>query len=513
MKTKTSLRDFLSIFFKYKQSFFIVWFATIITVLIGNELATPIYEVDSPVMINFGREYVYKQEVGSSTPYNYYNRAGLINAEIEILSSVDLLKEVVQHVGVETLYPPSTNFIQRSFSKLGAFLSSVFSTDIENIDRVSLKKRKRLNDAVNEFKENFFVVGNKESNIIRIIFQHKNPALAARSLNYLIAAYQKKHLALFRDKKVSGFLEEMVVDYKMALENSENQLKSFKNQHAAFAVINQEDILVQQRGTFDTLWKQAQSETAGLQERLSSLEKQKQSMSASTPIFSETKERDRVIDNTKSELLSLQLKEQELLNTYKSYSPQVKNVRRRIQTVLTFLKEQESKTQATVRMGKSSTYQELELQIAITKADFHSKSAQSNMLEKKLEEIDDALKEYMMNEHVLHTLIRQKMVNEKNYLTYVEKLEDAKINQEMDNKLLTNIRIVHEAYIPFEPIKPKKLRNLIVGILLGALAGLGIAFFKSYFSQEVNSTDTLERHLKLLSLAAISSKQARQDDK
>ena len=80
--------------------------AVMLAVGLFTAFATPVYEATSLLLIKFGREYVYQDDVGGGgggiVPRG---RETLINSEIQILRSAEVVKGVVETMGVETLYP------------------------------------------------------------------------------------------------------------------------------------------------------------------------------------------------------------------------------------------------------------------------------------------------------------------------------------------------------------------------------------------------------------------------
>src|SRR5829696_7200225 len=98
-------RDLASIFFKHKKKIAISFIATVLTVLIGTLLMTPIYEADARILVKFGREYAYRPEVGNvSNPYRP-TLAEMLNGEIQILTSPDLAEKTISRIGIDKLYP------------------------------------------------------------------------------------------------------------------------------------------------------------------------------------------------------------------------------------------------------------------------------------------------------------------------------------------------------------------------------------------------------------------------
>lgn len=57
-------RDFLTVLFKHKYTFLIIFFPVVATVTIGSFLLRPTDEAKSSLLLKFGREYIYRSEVG-----------------------------------------------------------------------------------------------------------------------------------------------------------------------------------------------------------------------------------------------------------------------------------------------------------------------------------------------------------------------------------------------------------------------------------------------------------------
>ncbi len=262
MKSSDNLRDFLVVLFKHNYGISFVLLATLATVTIGTLLLTPIYEATSTLLVKFGREYIYLDIGESGTPYNYFNREGIINAEIEILLSRDLQEKCISAIGIENLYP---KLIEEP-------------PEDSPIMEVALKK----------FGESLVAQGNKNTSIIRISFQHPNPELTAKTVNSLIDLFKEKHLETFSDPKTSSFLEEKMAEYQTRLNSSEDNMEAFKKKHGAFSLKDQQRLLLEQRSDLRLALKTNQSMIAELKERLASLETQKKTRYDSTTLYSET---------------------------------------------------------------------------------------------------------------------------------------------------------------------------------------------------------------------------------
>ena len=479
----SSLRDFLTVLFKHKHTIMIIFFTVVATVTIGSFLLPPTYEAKSSLLIKFGREYIYRSEVGErvsdSRPLIPLNQEEVINSEIQILTSRDLIEKVINTIKVENIYPDLVKNPSKMITPLEA--------------------------AIQQFEEKLSVEGIKKSSVIQVSFQHKDPRVAAKAVNLLVGFLNEKHLQVYSDPK-SSFLEQQLAAYEQRLKESQNQLEAFKQKYRVFSLEEQRTLLLKQRTDLDTAFKTAQNQVRELQNKLLSLRNQMRAVSKDIPLYTET-ERYKIIDDAKAQLLSLQLKEQELLQKYNEDTPLVINVRKEIKIVQDFIKKQEEDLRGKVRTGQNIVYQDIEREIIKTQAELSSQEAKSATLRGQIAQLDREIQTLDLRENELQNLKRELAANEKNYKTYLEKVEEALISDDLNRLKMANISVIQAATVPAKPVKPKKALNIALGIILGAVSGLGLAFFNEYTNQGISTPESAERHLGLPVLATIPNKE------
>jgi len=478
----SSVRDFLTVLFKQRNTILIVFFAVVATVTIGSFLLSPTYEAKSSLLVKFGREYIYRPEVGERVPdlrLMPLNQEEVINSEIQILTSRDLIEKVITTLKVENIYPEMVENPSKMITPLEA--------------------------AILQFEKKLFVEGIKKSNVIQTSFQHKDPRIAAKAVNLLVDFLTEKHLQVYSDPK-SSFLEQQLSTYEKRLKESQNQLEDFKQKYRVFSLEEQRTLLLKQRTDLDSALKTAQNQVKELQNRRSSLKNQMRTVSKDVPLFSET-ERYKIVDDAKTQLLTLQLREQQLLQKYNENTPLVVNVRKEITIVQDFIKKQEEDLKGKVRTGQNIVYQDLEREMIKTQAELSSQEARRATLQGQITQLDMEIQSLDLRENELQNLRRELAANERNYKTYLEKVEEARISDDLNRQKMANISVIQTASVPPKPIKPKKARNIVLGIILGAVSGLGLAFFSEYTNQGLSTPESAERHLGLPVIGTIPYKE------
>lgn len=234
MRNSKNLIDILTIIFKNKFKFLLTLVSTICVIVIGLIYTTPIYEATVSILVKFGREYVYNHYANDAKhPSNYFDRENVINNEIEILSSRELIEEVLTSYSVDRLY--------------------------FDIYQQYPDQRDRLTHATEKFIQNFSVKGVADSDLIRISFKHPEPHTASSVLNILTDMYKIKHLRTFQDKKTTQLLQEKVIEYQKNLEEVEKKLQDFKQTYQTYSFEYQVSILLQQKADLDVSRKESQN--------------------------------------------------------------------------------------------------------------------------------------------------------------------------------------------------------------------------------------------------------------
>lgn len=174
-----SLRDLLAILFKHKYKILIPFVVIAIgTLVVAKVWFSPKqYVARAVLMVKFGREFTSVSELPGRGSADI-NQDAIINTEMQILTSNDLAKKLLETAGVYNLYPD----LAQSPTP-GPALQEIASL---------------------QFRQNLFVKPVSRTNLIEVYYRHDNPVVAAKAVNQLIDLFQEKHLQVFSENKVTS---------------------------------------------------------------------------------------------------------------------------------------------------------------------------------------------------------------------------------------------------------------------------------------------------------------------
>jgi uncharacterized protein involved in exopolysaccharide biosynthesis len=202
----------------------------------------------------------------------------------------------------------------------------------------------------------------------------------------------------------------------------------------------------------------------------------------------------------------MQVEEQELLKKYTEKNRLVANIRKEIQMVKDFQKEQEADIS---NKGKTlnPVYQSTEIELLKAETELNAQKGKALAINQQLAEINGKIRSLDYSEKGIQQLKREQSINEKNFQTYVVKAEEARITDDMNRLKMANISVIQKATVPPEPVMPKKLRIIVLGIVGGIVSGLGLAFLSESASQSFSTPEQVEHRLGLPVLTSIAYKE------
>ncbi len=508
------MRDFYNVLFRNKRKILIFFLSVMIVVIIGTLLTPEVYESDAKLMVLLGRESVTLDP--TATMGQVVNigpeRENEINSETEILGSRELAEKVVDAVGVKLILEGPEKTLAPGDSLLKAVkyhLRQIVSIPGKAIANLlashgsvdSSGQLKARYNAAQSLMKNLKIETAKKSDIISIGYQTNDPGLAQEVVNQLIGFYLDKHINVHRTSGSYQFFDQQKETLQSSLTQTEERLRGLKNKTGTASVYEQRRILLGRIGGMQNELGQAESAAAASAAKVKVLKESLAGLPDTLLKDETTGFPSSAPDAMRKQIYELQLKEQELLSTYTEDSIPVQEIRRQIREGEALFSKAKQMKQVT--RGINENYQKMQLDLLTEESNLSSLQAKAEVLKTQLKAGQDEVKLLNDTEMQWAQIDRDLETQKSNYRKYSDSLEQARIDQALELKKISNISIVQPASYPVRPIWPKAPRNLLAGLFLGIFGGIALAFFTEYQDHSFKRPEDVDNRLNLPVLATL----------
>jgi capsular exopolysaccharide synthesis family protein len=346
---------------------------------------------------------------------------------------------------------------------------------------------REVEQAAEEIREQLEIEPVKDSRIVLVKYSHTDPNLAAAVANSLAGAYIDDNLSrrLASTKGASLWLHEQLETLRRELDDAEVAIHGFKRRNNILSVSLEDriNILSQRIETLSEKSDQAMTERLALEAQIAQLERIRNvDDPINDPALSYVKKP--VIEALKKQYVEAYMKLVELRGRYMEKHPSIQAQQALLAAVVRDL-EREAMLEIEVLEAKQRA-------LAGTEARYDKALAAS-----KKEGIALARKAIEFNR-----LKRDKAHTEKLYETVLERFKETGLAKELRTN---NVRLVDRAVAPAAPYSPRPTLNLAIGVALGLLIGIGLAFLLHYLDNTVKTQEDIELTLHTPSLGWIPS--------
>jgi len=473
-----SLPDIYHIFFRHK--WMILFFA-----LAGFAAAGVIYIKKPPLYTSAAKLYVrYVPEsrppssTGSGMGQDVIKNpdsAGqnIITSEIEILTSLDLAKEVADIIGPEKI-----------LAKIGGGTNR--------------------NHAAGVIKEYLAVDAPRRSDVFKIIFQHKDRDIVQPVLAEVINVYFKKHAEIHRGQGLSdSFLTNQIAEIRAKLTETEQRLRDAK---AVIGVSKLEDAKKAITERISGMRNEIMNARADLAQHEAALNELMKLLSvnvngtnsAETEVPPTVTREHR---NVSSRLELLYAKEQELLVQFTTNTLPVQEIRQRIADAERTREQLEEKYPRLVLKNAppmpASPVTKITMDPTSEAIQVQSLKPRIAFLESQLEEAHQERRKIEGAEATIVELERRKELEETQFRYFSSSLEQARFNEALTAGKLSNISVAQAPSPPGPDTGPLR-KMLMIAMGGGVFGGIALAFLIELFlDQTVRRPVEVETRLRL----------------
>jgi uncharacterized protein involved in exopolysaccharide biosynthesis len=409
-----------------------------------------------------------------------------LNSEVELVRSRDLLEKVVITCGLD----------RRSDN-------SVWGSVLRALSPASSDQRSKqfaVAMAVRALQKRLKVDSIRKTNIISVTYTSPDPTVAASVLKTLTELYLVKHLEVQRPPGTFAFFQQEAARYGEALKEAEKRLGEFNREQNTVSVQTEVAAAEQKLADFQGTLRQNRALIAATTERIQTLTTQM----ASTPdrLTTQVKTSPLLLQQMKTNLLALQLRRTELAGKYAPSHRIVREVGSQIAETEAAIAQEENSPLHEDTTDRNPTYQWLAEDLVKSTAELASLRVQSAALEQQIDAYRADLLALGKKDLGQQDLLRNAKSEEANYLLYVNKREEARISDALDQKRIVNASIVEKATAPALPSGFGPALMLFIGLFVAGSSGVGAAFLKQYISSSFRNPEDVELVLGIPLLAS-----------
>lgn len=336
----------------------------------------------------------------------------------------------------------------------------------------------------------------KDTEILKVNVQAKSPEEAQLVANTLVETFIDRLTSLVRSEQrtVREFIGERLKESKSELLTAENALEKYKREQQIIAPAEENRALVDRITGIAKLKSDTQisivtanARLAGIQQQLSA---EKSGFIAESP----------VIQQYKLKLAELEIEKIALRQNYTEKHPKVAANQAAVDETKSKLKTEISRVLSADAPSANPIHQNLvqgriqaEVEIAVA-------GAQQQALELLAAEGEKELVKLPAKEQGLVRVMRDASVAQEIYIMLAKRHEEARISEVMEP---TDIQVIDIATTPEEPIKPRKVLNVVIAAFLGLFLGTGAAFALEYINKTIRDADDVTHYLDLPVLGSI----------
>lgn len=472
-------RDLMAVFFRQRRllvsSFFMLFAASL---LYG--WLFPSYESEMKILIRRGR--VDPMLTPAPTPPPEFVRNEVseeeLNSEAELLHDKDILRAVVQKSNLL----PATD----------SWLAGIWAQPQEaGIDHAARRLAERLN-----------IQAAKKTTMITVSYRSSKPELSQRVLMELAGTYLKRHEQVHRPSGEFAFFDRQVALSRKKLEEAEHDLMQFTSDEGVVSAALERDQTLQKLGDAEASELQTQVQISETAQRIRSLEQSIKILPVRTTTEIRNTDNPELFQKLKSKLLELELQRTTLLTKFEPTYRLVKEVDQEI-----------SQTKNAI-----AAEDRLPLRDETTELDPNHEWAQSELLKAQVEfstlavrakATGTMLSSYRQSAASLQNrsirqeeLLRDMKEAEDKYLLYVNKREEARIGDALDEGGILNVTLAEPPTLPALPVRSEMSVGLL-GLLLAGGVSTGLAFSADALNSAFRTPDEVVRYLGTPVLASL----------
>ena len=347
------------------------------------------------------------------------------------------------------------------------------------VSKLKLDKDPRYAKSVDLSKavsEDITIAPIRLSRLMDVKVQHPNPQQAAAIANVLVETFLQQNLDQKMSKSIEAlrWLKTEADTLARDVEEKDLALQRYRVEKKMVSLGESQNIVLQALKQAQADLDKARGDAAAAQKLNEEVERLLKDGTSINAI-------PRVANNLLIQDMRKTLSEREallanLLKRYKDKYPDVIRIREEIASLKDSIQKESQKVRDAIGA-----------EAELAKAQESSMAAESKKKEQESFELSQLRIQY-------DVLIRQADQSKLLYIIVLQRMKETDLTSK-DKK--QNMRVVDSAIVPLNPIKPRVVLTLFLGVIGGLGVATGLAFFVNYLDDSIKNQDDIETYLRL----------------
>ncbi|MCK9377147.1 MAG: AAA family ATPase [Syntrophobacterales bacterium] len=430
-------------------------------------LSEPIYKVTGNILVKPMLEQAVKLMAPPAAHLSTLPvRVQEITSEVSILQSTQLLSTVVKELDLTKPGKPKSWFsraVQYIFGQVHKLMVALgLSVQPSPEDQAILALKKKLS-----------IKPIPLSNVIEISLSGESPEMITKIVNSLMRNYVEYHVALYRPKGAREFYAEQAQLFADRLKGAEDDLEKFKKEWSIIEITAQNDANIE---LLRMLRENLALVQANISDRQTKVGAQKRNLKKTGEVGAFTKDmQSGILEELVRNISPLLVDRERIAVHYQKSSLKYQAINRQVEE----LKRAYNRQIKDIVQGNSLDLSGLNSYGRVLQQDISEVETKSLLLSEKQVEYD--------------RLMRELKQFERNYLLYLNKTEEARIEEQQDASRASNVTVTNWAKIPSVPIFPRKFLMAFLSLVIGAFVGVAGAFSAYYMDHTVKTPEDIIR--------------------
>jgi uncharacterized protein involved in exopolysaccharide biosynthesis len=385
-----------------------------------------------------------------------------INTEIQLLSSSELIRRVVEKCGLART---------RGSSHVRGPLET------EN--------------AVRDLEKSITITPVMKANMIKVSYSSEDPKESANVLQALADVYLERDLKVHSATGTYDFFHQQVAFYEAQLKQIQARLAEFQAPRNAVLLLQQKELILHKLLDLQAASGDAAASEQENTNRIDDLLKQIAAANPRVETQSRRLPNQYSVEHLTAMLTELENKRTELLSKFLPGDRAVTQLEQQIANTRTTLERERDGVALEESSDVNPIRQGLEAELAKARSSQSGLRGRMDALEAQVRSYQQRLTDLEQSTAGYDELLRVQKESEENYFLYSRKQEEARIAEALDRQRIGNIAIVDAPRVPAAPRK-RITRNNIAVVALGFLLIPAITLITGTFRNTVYTSRELE---------------------